>query len=46
MQLDWENQVDSGSQGKEFVKLLRDGFLEQFVVEPTTEQAILDFGVV
>jgi len=42
MQVNWENQVGSGSQEREFVECLRDCFLEQLVVEPTREQAILD----
>jgi len=42
MQVDWENYVRSGYQEREFMKCLRDGFLEQLVVEPTREQAILD----
>ena len=40
--MDWQNQVGSGSQEKEFVECLRDGFLEQVVTQPTREQAILD----
>ena len=42
MQVDWENQVGSGSQEKEFMECLRDVFFEQLVSEPTREQAILD----
>eukprot|EP00061_Rhincodon_typus_P013795 g40388.t1 len=42
MRVDWENQVGSELQEKEFVECLRDGFLEQLVVEPTREQAVLD----
>jgi len=42
MQVDWENQVGSGCQEKEFVECLQDGFLEQLVVVPTADQAILD----
>ena len=42
MQMDWENQVGRGSQEKEFVECLRDGFSEQLVAEPVREQAILD----
>ena len=34
MQVDWENQVGTGSQEKEFVECLRVGFLEQLVTEP------------
>ena len=33
MQVDWENQVGSGPQEREFVECLRDGFLEQLVME-------------
>ncbi|XP_055500270.1 uncharacterized protein LOC129702543 [Leucoraja erinacea] len=42
MQVDWENQVGTGPQEREFVECLRDGFLEQLVLEPTREKAILD----
>ena len=42
MQVDWVNQTGNVSQEKEFVECLRDGFLEQFVVEPTRKQGILD----
>eukprot|EP00061_Rhincodon_typus_P016363 g44545.t1 len=42
MQVDWENHVGSGLQEKEFVECPRDGFLEQLMVQPTGEQAILD----
>eukprot|EP00061_Rhincodon_typus_P006332 g26872.t1 len=42
MQVDWKNQVGSGLQEKEFMECLQDGFLEQLVVEPTKERAILD----
>eukprot|EP00061_Rhincodon_typus_P008540 g31239.t1 len=43
MQLDWETQVGgSGSQEKEFMECLRDGFSEELVVELTRELAILD----
>ncbi|XP_059802213.1 uncharacterized protein LOC132378916 [Hypanus sabinus] len=42
MQIDWENQNGTGPQEREFVECLRDGFLEQLVLEPTREKAILD----
>ncbi|XP_059836835.1 uncharacterized protein LOC132399922 [Hypanus sabinus] len=42
MQVDWENQDGTGPQEREFVECLRDGFLEQLVLEPTREKAILD----
>ncbi|XP_078410452.1 uncharacterized protein LOC144687812 [Cetorhinus maximus] len=42
IQVEWENQFGSGSQEKEFVECLQDGFMEQLVVEPNREQAILD----
>ncbi|XP_072885546.1 uncharacterized protein [Hemitrygon akajei] len=43
MQVDWENQVGTGSQEREFVECLRDGFLEQLVVEPNRGWAVLDW---
>ncbi|XP_072107366.1 uncharacterized protein [Mobula birostris] len=43
MRVDWKNQVDTGSQEREFVECLRDGFLEQLVVEPTKGFAVLDW---
>ncbi|XP_059824367.1 hydroxyacid oxidase 2 isoform X1 [Hypanus sabinus] len=42
MQVDWENQVGAGPQDREFVECLRDVFLEQLVLEPTRNEAILD----
>ncbi|XP_059845547.1 uncharacterized protein LOC132404945 [Hypanus sabinus] len=42
MQVDWENQNGTGPQEREFVECIRDGFLEQLVLEPTREKAILD----
>eukprot|EP00061_Rhincodon_typus_P004390 g22455.t1 len=42
MQVDWQNLVGVGSQEKEFVECLRCLFLQQLVVEPPKEQAILD----
>ncbi|XP_059806825.1 uncharacterized protein LOC132381440 [Hypanus sabinus] len=42
MQVDWENQNGTGPREREFVECLRDGFLEQLVLEPTREKAILD----
>ncbi|GCC32774.1 hypothetical protein chiPu_0011238 [Chiloscyllium punctatum] len=40
--VDWVNNVASGSKEKEFMECLQDGFLEQILMEPTGEQAILD----
>ena len=42
MQVDWVNNVGSGPKEREFIECLQDGFLEQLVMEPTREQAILD----
>ena len=42
MQVNWENQVGAGPQDREFVECLRDVFLEQLVLEPTRNEAILD----
>eukprot|EP00061_Rhincodon_typus_P008405 g30983.t1 len=41
MQVDWKNQVGSGSQTKEIVECLQDGFLDQLVIEPIRDQTIL-----
>lgn len=38
MQVDWENQIATASQEKEFGECLWDGFLEQLVVEPTNKK--------
>lgn len=44
MQLDWENQVGTGSQEEECVECLQDVFLEQIVARPTREKATLDLA--
>eukprot|EP00061_Rhincodon_typus_P003027 g19106.t1 len=46
MQVDWENPAGRGSEEEEFVQCLRDGFMEQLVVELTSEQAVLDLVMV
>ncbi|XP_059843783.1 uncharacterized protein LOC132403935 [Hypanus sabinus] len=40
--IDWTNQVGHGSLEEEFIECIRDGFLEQYVTEPTRGQAVLD----
>ena len=42
MHIDWKNQIGKGSLEAEFIECIRDCFLEQYVVEPTREQATLD----
>ncbi|XP_059850476.1 uncharacterized protein LOC132407666 isoform X1 [Hypanus sabinus] len=43
MKVDWGNQASTGRQEREFVECLRDGFLEQLVVEPTRGSAVPDW---
>ena len=42
MHVDWFNEVGKGSLEEEFVECIRDNFLEQYVMEPTREKAVLD----
>ncbi|XP_072361026.1 uncharacterized protein [Scyliorhinus torazame] len=42
MQVDWVNNAASGPKEREFIECLQEGVLEQLVMEPTREQAILD----
>ena len=42
LHINWSNQVGQGSHEEEFIECIRDSFLEQYVMEPMREQAILD----
>uniref|UniRef100_UPI00398F88A5 uncharacterized protein n=1 Tax=Pristiophorus japonicus TaxID=55135 RepID=UPI00398F88A5 len=42
LHIDWSNQIARGSLEEKFIECIRDCFLEQYVTEPTREQAILD----
>lgn len=40
--INWANQTGQGRLEEEFIESIRDGFLEQYVTEPTRGEAILD----
>lgn len=42
LHIDWANQIGHTAVEEEFLECIRDGFLDQYVKEPTREQAILD----
>ena len=42
LHISWSHQVGQGSLEEEIIECIRDSFLEQYVMEPTREQAILD----
>ena len=41
--IDWESQINHSTIEEEFLECIRDGFLEQYVEEPTREQVTLDW---
>eukprot|EP00061_Rhincodon_typus_P010178 g34263.t1 len=41
--IDWANQISHNAVQGEFLEYIRDGFIDQYVEEPTREQAILDW---
>uniref|UniRef100_UPI00398E5466 uncharacterized protein isoform X1 n=1 Tax=Pristiophorus japonicus TaxID=55135 RepID=UPI00398E5466 len=43
MHIDWANQTGSNTVEEDFLECIRDGFLDQYVEEPTRGEAILDW---
>eukprot|EP00061_Rhincodon_typus_P008902 g31943.t1 len=43
LHIDWANQISHNAVEEEFLECIRDGFLDQYVEEPTREQPILDW---
>eukprot|EP00061_Rhincodon_typus_P008160 g30536.t1 len=41
--MDWTNQISHNATEEEFLECIWDGFLNQYVEEPTRQQAILDW---
>uniref|UniRef100_UPI00398EB4CB uncharacterized protein isoform X1 n=1 Tax=Pristiophorus japonicus TaxID=55135 RepID=UPI00398EB4CB len=43
LHIDWANQTGNNAVEEDFLECIRDGFLDQYVEEPTRELAILDW---
>ena len=43
LHIDWAHQTGSNAMEEDFLECIRNGFLDQYVKEPTREQAILDW---
>ena len=45
LHIDWANQISHNAVEEEFLECIQDGFLDQYVEEPSRDLAILDWAL-